>query len=361
MKYAPYPLPGPSSDEQSVSPSPNMKVLKICGNSYGFFSAFLGVLDNLIWCERNGVVPVVEFDERTCYWVDGGYHGSINPWEYYFEPIMAAIGEGAEVVECFDAELAKEIAHSFGYRNTKGFLGNLTAVVSPAIRRSAHQTILKYVAVKEPLAHKVREFQESHFKESMLGVHLRGARHFRHTFLPDNPPLEWYKFAIQQFVKDRGLVDYGIFVASDSWEALRYIEQSFPNVVYRDCFRMEKYYARGNRRAEEVHQPNRDNMAVLGEEVLIDCLLLSQCNALFHYESCVAVAAAYFNPELETIHVEQHAPTDFITNLKLLRWRLHPIICLPKNLFYQFVDLTYPARSSLGLTRSSWRSRSSSQ
>jgi hypothetical protein len=338
-----------------------MKVLKIRGNPHGFFSSFLGVLDNLIWCDRNSVAPVVEFDERTRYWVDGGYHGSINPWEYYFEPIMAAIGEGAEVMECFNTELAKEVAHSFGYRNTKGFLGNLTAVVSPAIRRSAHQTIKKYVAVNEPIAHKVQEFQEAHFKKPMLGVHLRGARHSRETFLPDNPPLEWYRQAIHQFVENRKPLDYGIFVASGTREALRYIEQSFPNVVYRDCFRVEKYYGRGNRGVDEVHEPNRDNMAVLGEEVLIDCLLLSQCNALFHHESNVAIAAAYFNPELETIHVEQHAPTDFITNLKLLRWRLHPLIYLPKNIFYQFMDLTHPVRSSMGLTRSSWRSRSSSQ
>ena len=59
--------------------------------------------------------------------------------------------------------------------------------------------------------------------------------------------------------------------------------------------------------------------------------------------------------------VEPTDDFDFITNLKLLRWRLHPIIYLPKNLFHQFMVLTFPARLSVGLTRSSRRSKSSSQ
>ncbi|MDR3550762.1 MAG: hypothetical protein P4L31_05070, partial [Candidatus Babeliales bacterium] len=53
----------------------------------GFFSAFLGALNQLDWCQRTKKTPVVYWDDRSLYYDSKGFNGSRNVWEYYFKPV----------------------------------------------------------------------------------------------------------------------------------------------------------------------------------------------------------------------------------------------------------------------------------
>ena len=90
------------------------------------------------------------------------------------------------------------------------------------------------------------------------------------------------------------------------------------NVVYYPCHRIEKHYRYGKSRSE-VEQlehgkglskvedqlfPN--DRAQLGEEALIEALLLSKCDVMCHHESQLAIGATYFNPEIKRIHLEKY-------------------------------------------------------
>ena len=55
---------------------------------------------------------------------------------------------------------------------------------------------------------------------------------------------------------------------------------------------------------DQRHHSATDAALRLGEEVLIDCLLLSRCDALLHVTSNIATTAGYINPRLKMLYCE---------------------------------------------------------
>src|SRR5436190_13960485 len=53
----------------------------------GLWSMFFQVIGLIRYAERCGLEPIVYFNAATCWWCEGGYHGSRNAWEYFFEPV----------------------------------------------------------------------------------------------------------------------------------------------------------------------------------------------------------------------------------------------------------------------------------
>ena len=85
------------------------KILVEKCNQWGFFSAFLQVLDNLRWCEQNGYKPIIQWGSDSQYYIPEGYNGSYNVWEYYFEPTGVAITNKDIIKENHNNFLLKEI------------------------------------------------------------------------------------------------------------------------------------------------------------------------------------------------------------------------------------------------------------
>ena len=50
----------------------NKVLIERC-NQWGFFSAFLQVLDNLRWCEQNNHKPVIQWGSDSQYHSDAGF------------------------------------------------------------------------------------------------------------------------------------------------------------------------------------------------------------------------------------------------------------------------------------------------
>jgi hypothetical protein len=49
-----------------------------------------------------------------------------------------------------------------------------------------------------------------------------------------------------------------------------------------------------------------DKRPEIGEQALIECLLLSMCDVIFHHESLLPLAACYFNPSSQLMHLEEY-------------------------------------------------------
>ena len=90
-------------------------------------------------------------------------------------------------------------------------------------------------------------------------------------------------------------VNVQFFVATDEQKLLEEAQELLSGpVIYCDSYR--------SLNGEPLHRPKKKqdySKAKLGEEVLIETLLLSKCNGFVHTRSNVSTAVLFFNPELE--------------------------------------------------------------
>ena len=56
----------------------------------------------------------------------------------------------------------------------------------------------------------------------------------------------------------------------------------------------------------EVHSYGHmlDRRSKLGFESIMECMILSRCDVMIHYESNLAVIASYMNPSIRLVHAE---------------------------------------------------------
>ena len=131
-----------------------------------------------------------------------------------------------------------------------------------------------------------------------IAVHLRGGRGAKELYHNDNVQLEYYKNYISQWLTENNISDYVVFVASDSNEAIKFMQHNFKNVKSYDCHRTDSYYINGKSYGDvqEVgwNPPDRQFMpnkrAEIGEEALIESQLLSKCDIMFHHDSLIGIS-----------------------------------------------------------------------
>jgi hypothetical protein len=295
------------------------KILVEKCNQWGFFSAFLQVLDNLRWCEQNDYKPTIQWGSDSQYYIPEGYNGSYNVWEYYFEPMDVAITNKDIIKENHNNFLLKEIPQNFGHRNIKTSGLRVKPnwnIVDDFWRNEANRVINKYVKIKPSIISKINKFYKNNLQKSStkIAVHLRGGRGAKELYHKDNIQLEYYKDCIEEWLKENNVNTYCIFIASDSNEAIEFMKKNFKNVKFYPCHRTDNYYIKGKPYHEvqevgwnpEGKQFMPEKRAVIGEEALIESQLLSKCDIMFHHDSLLAIGAANFNPNLKLKHIENH-------------------------------------------------------
>ena len=100
--------------------------------------------------------------------------------------------------------------------------------------------------------------------------------------------------AVIQFVNQRELKDFAIYLATDEEPFLHYMQQTFDGkIISQDCLRSSDQNS-------PVHYFNSNNKSpyTTGKEALIDCILLSKCQHLIKTSSCLSLVSTFFNPEL---------------------------------------------------------------
>ena len=298
------------------------KVLIERCNQWGFFSAFLQVLDNLRWCEQNNHSPIIKWGNDSQYYSSNGYNGSDNVWEYYFEQMQTQLTDSSVIKDNYNNFLLKEIPQNFGHRNigTSGLRVKPDwNIVDDYWRKEANRIINKYIFIKPNILSKIDNFYQENLisNKTKIAIHLRGGRGAKELYHKDNGQLEYYKDYVNKWISENNIEDYCIFVASDSNEAINFISNNFKNVKSYTCHRTNDYYIKGKpyHQVQEVgwnpkgNQFMPDKRALIGEEALIEAQLLSKCDIMFHHDSLLAIGAANFNPNMKLMHVE-----NFINN-----------------------------------------------
>lgn len=165
--------------------------------------------------------------------------------------------------------------------------------------------VQKYIRVKPHVMSKVDNFFEREMKDQpVLGVQIRGTDkgfdpNGRRYGFPDYlarivPPEEYWPIA------DEFIASYPackIFVATDQQQFVESFRERYPDRVlsYGDT--------RSTTTQNSMHVKDGRNYKK-GEDVLIDCLLLSRTDFLLWCQSNVGEVATYFNPDLPVIDVQ---------------------------------------------------------
>ncbi|MGB8468314.1 MAG: hypothetical protein WCE21_04875 [Candidatus Babeliales bacterium] len=256
----------------------------IGSRSAGFFSDFLLALNHLIWCERNNITPIVYWDHNSLYYSPKGYHHATNAWEYYFEPVSTVPYN------------PKEIIHN-GYSapdNTTIITGkgNFTAHFLPEVRQEVYQLMQKYIHVKSVVQKKVDAFYKKHMEgKPTVGVHIRRTD----NYISIHVGLEEYIKRLQDFP------NHQILVCTDDYQALAYMKEKFgKRVIYCNVYRSHD--------GSPVHHHGKHSKPLLGEEILMEVLLLARCDLFVHAISNVVCGVLFFNPMIPNIFID---PRDY--------------------------------------------------
>jgi len=343
----------------------NEKFLIIDSRPYGLFSIFLHTIDNIKWAEENGYIPVVRWGpgrrdpnrgragteeahrkrhpgyviDRTnfvtdqtppsinnthglkhcqnLYYSADGHNGSTNPWEYYFEPLneytVAMAEDGAHdvsdifMVGEFDFDPANKFLitnlHSYEPLILWRYLGAEPDIPHEETAEYAHRNnvtrvIDQHVKVRPEIMQKVDAFYDKYFSGDVLGVHVRGTDkklEWPHKALP----LSAYIESIEEYLTTHP--DSKIYVASDNNEAIGEIIKRFgrEKIIVYGAVRMKDYLSKDPICLTAATGPKH------GEEVLIECLLLSRTKHIICTDSNVAAGALYMNPNITTTYLNR--------------------------------------------------------
>lgn len=250
----------------------------------GFFGCFLAVLNNLEWCSRNNVQPHVYWDENSLYYQPEGYNGvQHNAWEYYFEQVSQGTFQDNEL-------------QWMGFRNVEGkgisLLKDQGAKYSTQeYREKIHKIIEKHIIVKPQITAKVDAFYKQFMEgKKTIGIHLRGTD--KPTEGKQVPAATILETANALATKYPGCQ---FFVATDEVALLEEAKRSLHGkVIAYDSYRSPD--------GKPIHfYAPEYSKAKLGEEVLIEALLLTRCTAFVHTVSNVSMSVLFFNPDLQSI------------------------------------------------------------
>lgn len=253
-------------------------VIKPLNANIGMFATFNLVLGHLHLYDRGEYRHLaglmVHFGREGNYY-DPAY--GPNWWSYYFEPL--------ELGSRHDAILQSV---------TESQNQNAWAVRRLLSRHEAYEIITKYVKVKPFIINKANQFASDNFGQNfVIGVHYRG------TDKSSEAPRVPYEQAIQTIANQTEALGegYRIFVATDEKAFLEHVQGVFPNkVVFIEAHRSSD--------ASSVHHSDNDPYH-LGEEALLDAVLLSKCNLLIRTSSSLSLWSTYYNPELPVIMLSQ--------------------------------------------------------
>lgn len=250
---------------------------KICHIGHGFGASFNTLLSALHMYEL-GVFSGVEVNyKKTGNYYDSE-HGD-NWWEYYFEPIRVGNPEGAHILEYF------------------WFPGSEITGLQGETKEENNRVLKKYIKVKSHILEKVDSFFHKYFNnEFVVGAFYRGttARSGAEASL-----ISYDEFSTKLFglLNNKGISpkDCKIFIESDEDGFIDHMKSNFPHIIYKaDQIRSKD----GN----PIHV-HHSSPYKLGEDTLINILLMAKTNLIVKTQSNMIEVASHFNPDVPNIYL----------------------------------------------------------
>jgi hypothetical protein len=250
----------------------------------GFFSSFFAVLNNIYWCEQHQKTPVVIWGTDSLYYQNEGYNGiKDNAWEYYFEPVSTlTYSKEDDIIASYfvPGETLISILHENHYLH----------LFNKAYRKKVSSYLKKYITIKPIIQNKIDDFYNKHMNNhTIIGIHFRGTDKFMEV---EPIKVETMCNIINDSTKD--IEDPLFLICTDEERILSELQQKLNGKsIFYDAYRSK------NGKAIHLNNDHGYNKAKLGEEVLIEAVLLSRCHMFFHTCSNVSSAVIFLNPEID--------------------------------------------------------------
>ncbi len=275
----------------------------------GFFASVLAALNQVLYAEREGYLPVVHFDRDSFgHFYEPGLGEDI--WSYYFKPVAGYSKEDIDtmlfdrnnrlgpdnVIQLNDAEI-EQLCHFDTrsiFHHTLGwwrehFPFNLP-IWYKQMRVMGHLAVCKYLGIHDTIWSEADEFWDKNLAGAVvLGLHIRG------TDLSYAAPvlLETYLERIETLMQ-KGPFTH-LFLVTDQQQYLDRLKFIFGDkLAYQPQLR-----SRDSRNPIVIQ---RQAPAELGRKILIDSMLLSRCKLVLRGASSTAEFSHYLRPRLASHH-----------------------------------------------------------
>jgi hypothetical protein len=288
---------------------------------FGFFATFRQVLGELWWCRENDTVPIVFCTQDWVYWSKDKPNDAANAWDCFFEPVSDysvadLFDEDLDHLEqCrildFDHERIIPCPNRRPARFRDGHIRvppNVTLtnrwpdtlrgenLDRPDLHHVLHGLVDRFIRIKPAILDKVDAFYDDRFRgRRVIGIHIRGGEHnieIEGWHRMARAPESLYAREIDLYLRSKA--DADIFVATDNTKTLEFFRQRYGDRII--CY--------DSQRSSSGRAPHCETTGYeIGEEVLIDGLLLSRCDYLVHGISSVPNGALAFNPDLPRVDV----------------------------------------------------------
>ena len=262
-------------------------IIFIKNRGHGFFSNFYHVLFHISIADFYNWVPVIDMKNyQTIYNEKKNIHSTYNSWEYYFKQYksLADINFKKDKIIFSDGNFPHKIFKEHYYKNENYF----------------YNIFKKYISIKYDINKHVKSFKKKYFNNhQIIGVHWRGTD--INTAIYKTKESIFFKFRKKLTIKDfaqkidpilKKNKKTKIFLSTDEEDYIKQFKDLYGRkVIYTNCYRSVSN--------KPIHLDNnypRDRHRYkLGFEVLVDSLLLSECNILISRKSNVTNAAILFN------------------------------------------------------------------
>ena len=240
-------------------------------SSVGLGAKLEWCLEILAYCHDNGLVPQFKFS----------YPNSAKSEDYFgrFFGIKGVIDKGKpptfiKIASITELSLGKDYDRVLNI-DLASFLIN------------------KYLVVKDSVLSEVEDFCSKHFaNRRVLGVHYRGTDKGEESPVL---PYDSVKRNIEHYLKLRPDTDR-VFIASDDINFIENIEKASVGrpILYRnDSFRA--------RDGNSIHRSAATDKYEITKDAIINCLILSRCDALLKTASILSGWSKLFNPRLPVV------------------------------------------------------------
>ncbi len=240
----------------------------------GLGVCMISVLQHLAYCEKEGKIPVVYWDKKSFYYNPSGFNGEgANVWQYYFEPVSAFKYNAGDVVHaCCGSHASCGKFYSLNLDNK-------------AMRDEANFFYKKYIKPKAIVQKKVDQFYAENIAgKHTIGIHLRGT-----DILPKIKGVDIKKIADEAL--KHAHEDTQFFIASDDLNLFNQLcaQLKGRKIVYYPC------YKAGDNKPLHYKGGSKPSYAQAGEDVLVEMLLLAQCDYVVLMQSNISSVVLIMN------------------------------------------------------------------
>jgi len=264
----------------------------------GFFSCFNKVMNHLVCSLNHDFVIAIEADWRIV--MENGKPSfpygrpeDGNIWGYFFEPLpFHNFPFFVRVIKKTykDDSITGTVVYNL-YKSGQEW------------RNIYHAAFSKYIKIKPHIQQKVQQIYSRCMEgKYCIGIHIRDEAHKCEQKSGSMPTLEEYVDKIKKSLPLNNEKTV-IYLATDVEKAVEDLSNIFGDKIITQS-NVKRSSCHGEKWYNEIWCKNLKPEIKMGEEVLIDCLLLARCDVFIHTTSNIATAVGYINPNIKMVYCE---------------------------------------------------------